>query len=122
MILLANKVENRAEKLLGGRGLWGSQRVVASEGEGRGVGCGGTEEMSVMFIKWAELRDKQAVEAEERQSKAVAKRGGSTPTPSPPHEPRCLGVGRGLAYSAIPHLVGVSAKYAAVITASCFIH
>ena len=33
MILLANKVENRAEQLLGGRGLWGAQGVVASVGE-----------------------------------------------------------------------------------------
>ena len=41
MILLANKVENRAEQLLGGRGLWGAQGVVASVGEGRGLGCGG---------------------------------------------------------------------------------
>ena len=59
----------------------GNPRVVASVGEGRGVGCGGLEEMSVMFIKWAELRDEQAVEVEERQSKAVAKSGGSTPPP-----------------------------------------
>ena len=98
----------------------GNPGVVASVGEGRGVGCGGIEEMSVMFIKWAELRDKQAVEVEERRSKAVAKSGGSTPPPKPAHEPRCLGVrGGGLAHSVIPHLVGISAKYAAVITASC---
>lgn len=83
MTLPANKVENRAEQLPGGRGLWGAQGVVASVGEGRGLGRWGTEEMSVMFIKRAELRDKQAVEVEERQSKAVAKCGGSTPTPKP---------------------------------------
>lgn len=84
MILLANKVENRAEQLLGGRGLWGAQGVVASVGEGRGLGCGGTEEMSVMFIKWAELRDKQAVEVEEtEQGCCEAWRQHPTPKPTP---------------------------------------
>lgn len=74
------------------------------------MGCGGIEEMSVMFIKWAELRDKQAVEVEERQSKAVAKSGGSTLTPKPAHEPRCLGVGGRFGALCNPSLSGSISK------------